>query len=283
MKKFLFIFGQYLAPHHFVSRAAGWLANAKTPWLKNFFIKKFIRAFDVNMAEAQHSEAESYPCFNAFFTRALKPDARPIERNQQHILSPADGAFSQLGKIRGERIFQAKNRDYSCSELLASARLAELFADGDFATIYLSPKDYHRLHMPCDGILRSMTYVPGDLFSVNPTTTENVERVFARNERLVCLFDTAAGPMALVLVGAMIVAAIETVWAGLIEGHRHSISTQDYQDQTIAFKQGEEFGRFQLGSTIILLFANDQIDWQHERFSAGSKVQLGNVIASLMN
>jgi phosphatidylserine decarboxylase len=197
----IFIFLQHIVPQQLLSRGTGWLADLRHPrWLKDWVIRRFIRSFGVNMAEAENPDPASYASFNEFFTRALQANVRPLA--EADIVCPADGAISQLGEIRAGRIFQAKGRTYSTSELLGGDdRRAGQFADGHFATIYLSPRDYHRVHMPLTGRLTATNYIPGKLFSVNAVTAENVERLFARNERLVCYFDTAAGPMAMILVG----------------------------------------------------------------------------------
>ena len=217
MKSRLFIISQYLLPHHLLSRLAGCVAECRARWFKNAFTAWFAKRYQVNMSEALVEDLTAYEHFNAFFTRALKPGARPLDETPGAILCPADGAVSQLGPIEHGRIFQAKGHSFSALELLGGdPALAAPFMGGEFATIYLSPKDYHRVHMPLAGTLREMVYVPGRLFSVNQTTAENVPELFARNERVVCLFDTERGPMAVVLVGAMIVASIETVWAGLV-------------------------------------------------------------------
>lgn len=233
------------------------------------------------MEEAENSDPDSYACFNDFFCRALKPDARPITPAETSIASPADGVFSQLGKIDDGRIFQAKGHDFSTYELLGGSHsLAKKFTHGEFATIYLSPKDYHRLHMPIDGELVSMSYVPGDLFSVNPTTTDNVPRLFARNERVVCIFETEFGPMALVLVGAMIVASIETIWAGQVAPLQRKVQTTNYLNQaTIKLKKGEEMGRFKLGSTIVMLFPENSMQW-NEAINPESAIRMGEAIAN---
>ena len=213
----LFVALQYLIPQHLLSRLVGTLAASEIRWIKNPFINWFRQRYGVDMSEAADSEPTNYPSFNAFFTRALKPGSRPIDASPNAIISPADGAISQLGTITGDRIFQAKGQNYTTTELLGGDdKMAALFADGLFATVYLSPRDYHRVHMPVAGKLLRTIYVPGDLFSVNQATAAHVPSLFARNERLVCLFETDFGPMALVLVGAMIVAGIETVWAGQI-------------------------------------------------------------------
>jgi phosphatidylserine decarboxylase len=214
MKQRLFIFFQYVLPHHVLSRLAGCVAECRVRWFKNAFTQWFVRRYQVDMSQALVEDITGYEHFNAFFTRALKPGARPLDETPGAILCPADGAVSQLGAIEHGRIFQAKGHSFSTLELLGGdARLSAPFMGGEFATIYLSPKDYHRVHMPLAGTLREMVYVPGRIFSVNQTTAENVPELFARNERVVCLFDTERGPMAVVLVGAMIVASIETVWA----------------------------------------------------------------------
>ncbi len=279
MKTIVFVFLQYIAPQHTISRLAGWLADSKTNWIKSLFITKFINAYGVNMDEALESDPASYACFNDFFCRALKPDARPICDNEGSIACPADGAVSQSGPIKNGRIFQAKGRDYSTLELLGGNKeLAETFAHGSFSTVYLSPKDYHRLHMPLAGTLVSMTHIPGDLFSVNPATTDNVPRLFARNERVVCVFDTELGPVALVLVGAMIVASIETTWAGLVAPTGKQVSTINYGAEPVSFEKGEEFARFKLGSTIVMLFPENTIEW-NDNFDATNSVRMGEGIA----
>lgn len=282
MKNRLFIFFQHLVPQHLLSRLVGRLADCKTGWVKNGFIRWFNRQYQINMAEAVEENPLAYPSFNAFFTRALKPEARPIDRDPDVLISPADGAISQLGKIEHGRIFQAKGRDYGLTTLLGGdLKRAEPFINGEFATIYLSPKDYHRVHMPISGVLRETVYVPGDLWSVNQVTAEGVDQLFARNERLVAIFDTEIGPMAMVLVGAMIVAGIEVVWQGhvapvqktpLVLGKRY--------DDLITLARGDEMGRFKLGSTVILLFGENTLQWNSE-LSAGSGVKLGRGIAKL--
>jgi phosphatidylserine decarboxylase len=276
----LFIIFQYLVPQHLLSRAVGWLAECRWPWLKNRLITLFIKKYDVDMSLAADPEPFNYENFNAFFTRQLKDDARPIDDSDNSIVCPADGAISQLGDIEDGRIFQAKGQSYTVTELLGGDReLAAEFAGGSFATVYLSPRDYHRVHMPLAGKLRSMTYVPGDLFSVNTTTAENVPRLFSRNERAVCIFDTDAGPMAVVLVGAMIVAGIETVWDGQVAPYQRQIKTQRYDQPqpVIELNKGDEMGRFKLGSTAIVLFAEGKTCWD-DSFSAGTATQMGELM-----
>ncbi|VFT55029.1 phosphatidylserine decarboxylase [Pseudomonas aeruginosa] len=227
----LFICSQYLLPHHLLSRLIGFAADCRATWFKDRLIAWFARRYQVDMREAQVEDLQAYEHFNAFFTRALKDGARPLAQEPGAVLCPADGAISQLGPIEHGRIFQAKGHSYSLAELLGGdAELAAPFMGGDFATVYLSPRDYHRVHMPLAGTLREMVYVPGRLFSVNQTTAENVPELFARNERVVCLFDTERGPMAVVLVGAMIVASIETVWAGLVTPPKRELKTFRYDE-----------------------------------------------------
>ena len=277
----IFIFLQYIAPQHLLSRATGWLAELEHPvWLKNWAIGLFIRQFGVDMSEAVEPDHEQYANFNTFFTRPLAEGVRPIA--DADIVCPADGAISQLGRIEAGRIFQAKGQDYSTYELLGgNAEWAERFGNGRFATIYLSPRDYHRVHMPVAGKLLGTTYVPGDLFSVNSVTAKNVDRLFSRNERLVCYFETEFGPMAMVLVGAMIVAGIETVWSGQVAPPPKTPASLDYQSlpEAVELEKGEEMGRFKLGSTVILVFPENSIEWESQ-YSAGSPTRLGEPLAS---
>lgn len=267
---------QYLLPQHALSRLVGWLARSEIPWIKTTFINVFIKRFQVDLSEAQIEDADRFETFNAFFTRALKDGARPIAEGAERLACPADGTVSQLGKLRGGDLFQAKGHHYSLFELLGGdGALATEFANGHFATIYLSPKDYHRVHMPYGGTLRETRYVPGRLFSVNTVTTEAVPRLFARNERLVCIFDTAAGPMAVVLVGAMIVAGIETVFAGQVTPQPKAITRTDYRDpQPVRLEKGDELGRFLLGSTVILVFPENTAAF-NDALTAGSAVRMG--------
>lgn len=272
----LFIRLQHLIPQHGLSRAAGWLASTDNTLLKNTFIKWFAKRYQVDMSFAVEENPLAYACFNDFFTRALKPGARPIDAAANSIVCPADGAISQLGNIIDGRIFQAKGQDYTTLELLGGDEaLAAEFADGTFATVYLSPRDYHRVHMPYAGKLRAMVSIPGELFSVNTVTAENVPRLFARNERAVAIFDTDIGPMAVVLVGAMIVAGIETVWDGQIAPFAsREIATSLYPYQNITLAKGEEMGRFKLGSTVVVLFAKNKMRWD-EKFTALTPTKMG--------
>jgi phosphatidylserine decarboxylase len=279
----LFIFFQHIVPQHLLSRMTGWLAEVRHPvWLKDLVIGKFVSHFEVNMAEAAEPDPTVYANFNEFFTRPLKADARPIA--DADIVCPADGAISQLGAIDEGRIFQAKGHHFSTRELLGgdSAR-AEWFRDGQFATIYLSPKDYHRVHMPLAGKLTATSYIPGKLFSVNGVTADNVERLFARNERLVCYFDTEIGPMALILVGAMVVAGIETVWAGQVAPPLTLPQNHDFTKlpAEVSLAKGEEMGRFKLGSTAILLFPKGSMAWD-KFYVAGSATRLGESLGGFV-
>ena len=281
MKQRLFIISQYLLPHHQLSRLIGCAAECRAPWFKSRLIAWFSRRYQVDMREAAVEDLNAYEHFNAFFTRALKEGARPLDATPGAILCPADGAISQLGKIEHGRIFQAKGHSYSVLELLGGdAERAAPFMGGDFATVYLSPKDYHRVHMPLAGTLKEMVYVPGRLFSVNQTTAENVPELFARNERVVCLFDTERGPMAVVLVGAMIVASIETVWAGLVTPPRRELKSVRYDQPQgpIQLDKGAEIGRFKLGSTAIVLFGPEQVQWAAS-LGETSPVRMGQQLA----
>jgi phosphatidylserine decarboxylase len=279
----IFIFFQHIVPQHLLSRCTGFLAELRQPiWLKNWAIGLFVRHFGVDMNEAEEPDHERYANFNEFFTRPLKEGVRPIA--DADIVCPADGAISQLGDIREGLCFQAKGKYFSTEELLAGdeARAAR-FAGGRFATVYLSPRDYHRVHMPVSGRLSATSYIPGKLFSVNGTTADNVDRLFARNERLVCYFETERGPMAMVLVGAMIVAGIETVWSGQVAPPpKHPLVT-DYREPPapVELDKGQEMGRFKLGSTVILLFPKDSMAWD-EGYGADSPTRLGESLGSYL-
>ena len=278
-KDSLFVFLQYLIPQHALSRLVGWFASSEIDFIKNTFISNFAKKYAVNMQEAKEEDLSKYKSFNDFFTRELKDGARPIADGESTLVSPADGAVSQLGKIELGRVFQAKGRDFSVTELLGGdSDRAATFLNGDFATIYLSPKDYHRVHMPCAGKLLETIYVPGDLFSVNPTTAQGVDGLFARNERLVCMFETQYGPMALVLVGAMIVAGIETVWSGQVCPLPKKAQVQDYTQSEIRLEKGEEMGRFKLGSTVVLCFPENTVSFM-EAIRAESPLVMGEALA----
>ncbi len=278
----LFVLMQYLLPQHLISRLVGVLAHSSIPAIKDPFIRTFIKHFKVNMDEAERQHASEFNSFNDFFTRSLKADARLIDHHPKHLACPVDGAISQLGKIEGDHLFQAKGHKFSLTSLLGgNSELASAFIDGDFATIYLAPKDYHRIHMPCDGTLTHMVHVPGQLFSVNQATAAKVPSLFARNERVVAIFDTEFGPMAMVLVGAMIVASVETVWAGLVCPKGKAVSQFSYTNQDpILLKKGEEMGRFKLGSTVVMCLPKGVSQWPKE-LSAGTTTRLGQMLAEL--
>ena len=257
----LAVLPQYLIPKQALTVLAGKLAGARAGGLTTGVIRWFVGRYGVNMAEAANPDIASYPSFNEFFTRPLKPGARPLA--DADYLCPVDGAISQFGRIQRDQIFQAKGHSYSTTALLGGDRdLALWFHDGEFATLYLSPRDYHRIHMPCDGRLTRMIYVPGALFSVNPTTARGVPGLFARNERVVCVFETTNGPFVLTLVGATIVGSMATVWHGVVNPPRLADVTEwRYDDQNIVLKQGEEMGRFLLGSTVVMLFPKGSLQF----------------------
>ena len=252
----LAVLPQYLIPKQALTTFAGWVAGHERGWVTLEIIRRFVRKYGVNMDEALSSDIASYASFNDFFTRALAPGARPLA--SADLTCPVDGAISQFGPISGDQIFQAKGHRYSTTALVGGdAALAGQFKNGSFATLYLSPRDYHRIHMPCHGRLKQMIYVPGDLFSVNPTTARGVPGLFARNERVVCVFDSARGPFVLVLVGATIVGSMATVWHGVVNPPRlPDVKTWTYATQVVELKQGDEMGRFLLGSTVVMLFPN---------------------------
>jgi phosphatidylserine decarboxylase len=250
----LAVLPQYLLPKKALTAFAGWVAGARWGSATTAIIRWFIGKYQVNMEEAANPDPASYASFNEFFTRALKEGARPLAATPW--ICPVDGAISQSGAIEKDQIFQAKGHHYSTTALVGGdATLAAQFDNGTFATIYLSPRDYHRIHMPCDGTLRRMIYVPGDLFSVNPTTARGVPGLFARNERVVCVFDTAHGPMVLTLVGATIVGSMATVWHGVVNPPRlPQVTEWHYDPSAVVLAKGEEMGRFLLGSTVVMLF-----------------------------
>ncbi len=274
---------QYLLPQHTLSKLMSYLTHSENKKLKNWMITQVIKHYGVNMEEAKVKNLNAFKSFNEFFTRELKPRARPLTSEVGAVSCPADGAVSQAGLINDRNIFQAKGKSFTLLDLLGgNTERAELFAEGTFATIYLSPKDYHRLHMPLTGTLKEMIHIPGRLFSVNTATTRSVPRLFARNERVVAIFDTEVGPMALVLVGAIFVSSIETVWHGIVTPPSfHSVQTWQYQQQSITLKKGEEMGRFNMGSTIIVLFAKEKVQWSDE-FKADKLVQLGEMIGKVV-
>ncbi|MNR76137.1 Phosphatidylserine decarboxylase proenzyme [compost metagenome] len=270
---------QYLLPKRALTVFGGKIAGAKAGALTTALIRWFVGKYNVNMTEAANPNLASYASFNEFFTRALRPGARPIAAAD--YICPVDGAISQFGAIEQDQIFQAKGHSYSTTALVGGdAELGRQFEHGSFATLYLSPRDYHRIHMPCDGRLLRMIYVPGDLFSVNPTTARGVPGLFARNERVVCVFEGPSGPFVLTLVGATIVGSMQTVWHGVVNPPRlDSVRVWDYEQQSIQLKKGEEMGRFLLGSTVVMLFPKDTLAFTQTWQPAGA-VQLGEVMAN---
>lgn len=270
----LFTTMQQFVPQQKLSRAAGRLAASRHPLIKRAFIRSFAKAYHITLDEYERDNFNAYESFNDFFTRELKQDARPIDSTAGGIVSPADGVISQLGQINDHKLLQAKGRDYDIGQLLANSADGDYFAGGSFATVYLAPSNYHRVHMPFDGTLTTARYVPGTLFSVNNTTAANIPDLFARNERLVCLFDTQYGKAAVVMVGAIIVAGIESVATGKIS------RTEDIQETThnMPLTKGDELGRFYLGSTaIVILPKAAKANWQNE-LSANSVVQMGQLL-----
>jgi len=259
----IFVALQRLLPQHGLSRLIAMAAESKRTWLKNWLIQRAIATFKINMQEAKDQELEAYENFNAFFTRELSEGARPIAKGSDTLVSPADGVISQAGEINKTRILQAKGIDYSVSRLLGNSETAKAYSNGSFATIYLSPKDYHRVHMPTAGKLLSSRYIPGELFSVNDQTAQALPGLFARNERLVCEFESPElGAFSVIFVGAMLVAGIETVWGGFEEPGPGAVRETDYSDEAMTFEKGDEIGRFKFGSTVILLFKEQTIQWQ---------------------
>lgn len=277
VKDWLFVALQKILPTRALSMLMYKLTRIEWPAFKNAHIRFFMRAFRISLREAEHGEPEDYATFNDFFTRALKPDARVQAEGEHTLVSPVDGTISQLGPINEGRIFQAKNHDFSVTELLGGdAERAAAFAGGSFCTIYLAPHNYHRIHMPADGILREWVYVPGRLFSVNFATVRALPGVFARNERVACMFDHRHGPWALVLVGALFVGSIETVFAGQISPpHKRTIAAESFASSPAqTLKRGMEMGRFNMGSTVILLLPPGKAHW-HAALRAGATVQVG--------
>jgi phosphatidylserine decarboxylase len=271
----------YCVPQHGLTAIVYRLTRIEYKPFKNILIKLFIKAFNVDMKQAIWQEPEEYSSFNTFFTRKLNPDARTWNRNKSLILSPVDGAVSQIGSINSEKIIQAKGIDYSLTRLLANdIEAIKTFQDGNFTTLYLSPRDYHRIHMPVNGRLVKTIYVPGDLFPVNTSSVRTVDQLFARNERHISLFETEIGLMAQIMVGAIFVGSMETVFAGQITPSKHrEIDIKEFsdEDKSITLDQAEEFGRFNMGSTVILLFEKDRITWE-ESLKENDPIQVGQVI-----
>ena len=276
----LAVLPQYLLPKGALTNLAGRIAGARAGNRTTWLIRWFVGRYNVNMAEALDPEIANYKTFNEFFTRALRPDARPLA-NAPYIC-PVDGRISQFGNIEDDQIFQAKGHQFSTTALVGGdAKLAAQFQHGSFANLYLSPRDYHRIHMPIDGKLTRMIYVPGELFSVNPTTARGIPGLFARNERVVCVFDTAHGPFVMTLVGATIVGSMATVWHGVVNPPRlPQVTEWTYGDQNIVLKKGDELGRFLLGSTVVMLFQKDVLKF-NPAWQPGGPVRLGEEMAQL--
>ena len=271
----------YALPHRFLSSLARALAYSRNPRISRWLIDTVTRKFNVILVEAAYPDPRSYASFNAFFTRALKPGARVADADPRTLLMPADGRISQLGPIEDGRIFQAKGQSFTAAELLGDATDAETFANGLFATVYLSPRDYHRVHMPWAGTLRETVHVPGRLFSVGPDAVANVPRLFARNERLVCHFDTDFGPMVQVMVGALLVSGVETVWSGEeIPAYGDRITRKDWRGKNITLDRFAEMARFNYGSTVIVLLPPGVAEFD-PALQAESPVQLGQMLARL--
>lgn len=279
LSNFIKTLPQYLAPQHPLSNLMHFLTRARLRVWKEWQIRWFVRRYGVDMRIAEQPDLLAYENFNSFFTRALKADARPVAHGANDIACPVDGAVSQIGSIEDGRIFQAKGHRFGLEDLLGGcATRAAPFHGGQFATLYLAPKDYHRIHMPLDGQLREMVYVPGRLFSVNTRTTSVVPDLFARNERVIAIFDTDAGPMALVLVGALFVASIETVWSGAVTPpFGKAIQQWNYQGKDIRLTRGAEMGRFNMGSTVIVLFGAHHAVWRPS-LRPNTPVQMGEVL-----
>ena len=274
----LAVLPQYLMPKQALTTLAGKFASARLGGLTTSVIRWFVGRYNVNMAEAANPDIASYSSFNDFFTRALKPGARPLA--QADLICPVDGAISQFGPIAKDQVFQAKGHTYSTTALVGGdAAAAARFDNGHFATLYLSPRDYHRIHMPCAGELTRMVHVPGDLFSVNPTTARGVPGLFARNERVVCFFELAQGPFVLVLVGATIVGSMATVWHGQVNPPRTGVLRQwDYAPGQVSLQKGDEMGRFLLGSTVVMLFPQGPLQF-NPQWSPTRPIQLGEAMA----
>ncbi len=275
----LAVLPQYLLPKQAMTRLAGRIANAEGGALTTRLIRWFVGRYGVNMAEAAEPDIARYPSFNAFFTRALKPDARPLA--EARWLCPVDGAISQIGPLDGERLVQAKGHSYTATALLSGdAALAREFQDGHFATLYLSPRDYHRIHMPAAGTLRRMIHVPGELFSVNPTTARGVPGLFARNERVVCVFDGETAPFVMVLVGATIVGSMATTWHGVVNPPRSGqLRDWTYAPGDVSLSRGQEMGRFLLGSTVVMLFPPGPLSF-NPGWAPGGAIRRGEAMAA---
>ena len=272
---------QHMLPQHGLSKIVNAATRLPAGPVKTAAVKGFSSAFKINWDEAADSNAENYRSFNDFFTRELKAGARPLDPIASNLVSPADGKVSEAGNIVNGKLIQAKGMDFRLEDLLAGSKaLSAPFRGGQFATIYLSPRDYHRVHMPCDGTLREMVYVPGKLFSVNALTARTVPRLFARNERVICRFDTEYGEMIMILVGAIFVSSMETVWHGVVNGVRNKVICEwAYDKEQVKLKRGEEMGRFNMGSTVIVLLPKGGPQFA-KNISDGHVIQMGETLAS---
>lgn len=270
---------QYLLPKQFLTIIFGWLAKKQLGKVTTWMIKGFCKLYRVDLSEAKLTNAADYKTFNNFFARELKEDAREIDTAENSIIMPADGVLSQFGTIQDSQLLQAKGHFYSLESLVAChPDMIKYFQNGSYATTYLSPQNYHRFHMPCDGTLREMIYVPGSLFSVSKATTESIPNIFARNERVICLFETDLGPMAQILVGATIVGSIEVDWAGIITPPREGIMKRWTYSDEIKLSKGQDMGCFKLGSTVITLFASNAIEFSND-LKVGDVTRVGQKLA----
>lgn len=271
----------YLLPRKFLTELLGWIANKRIGWVTKVMIDVFVWYYNVDMTEAEKTDTAQYSTFNDFFARSLKENARPIDLNPKILIQPVDGIISQIGDIKHDQIFQAKKHFYSIESLLAgNYQMANKFINGKFVNIYIEPKNYHRIHMPCKGTLLEMMYVPGELYSVNIFASQNIPNIFARNERVICYFETDFGPLVQILIGATIVGSIETTWLGTISPPRKGIIQRWSwnEEKKIFFDKGEEIGRFKLGSTVINLYGNNKIKI-FEHLSYQSKTFVGKPLA----
>lgn len=275
------VYGQYLLPHHLVSAYFGWLARQKTPWLKNYLIRKFIRKYGVDMSQARIENPEAYPTFNDFFIRELNMTLRPMAAASDAIISPVDGSIAQIGQIKRQQLLQAKSFYFNLEALLGGNKtLSDIFTDGSFATLYLAPYDYHRVHMPFAGTLKQAIFVPGRLFSVNRMTSEIIPQIYSRNERLITLFDTEVGKMAVILIGAFIVGSIQTTWMQSPVRFKH-LTPLSLPPSPLYFAKGEELGYFKIGSTVLVLFEKNKVAWDASRM-ANNKVEIGQLLGKTL-
>lgn len=273
---------QYLVPQHILTRLVAKIANCRIPLIKNFIIGQYCKFYCIDMSDTLEPNPTNYPTFNAFFTRALRPDARPITNDQKTIVSPVDGKIWQIGQINDNLLISAKGKNFTLEQLFANNEDATHFYNANFAVLYLAPSNYHRVHMPIKGKLHSMRYIPGKLFSVNPNIANLIPGVFAKNERIVVTFDTVFGTMAMILVGAMIVGSIKTSWAGVITPNKQkSIINWDYTKQEIVFERGLEIGGFELGSTVILLFPEKTMRW-NQTLQKNNSIKMGQSLGTLL-